>query len=434
MILVKNIQRVIKSGLVKNIVVVASGTAGAQVLGLLFVPIITRLYGPEVYGTLGAFIALLGILSTIGALTYPVAVVLPRRDEVAVAIIRLALAVAGSMSLAVLVLIYFFGEPALNILNITTLDKFVYLIPIVMFLTGCQEVAQQWLIRSKKFKAIANITVLHSLVNYGAQALAGLFAPVAGALIGLHALAIALRAMVSAAVGAQGGKKEKRKRIPISMVAYKYRDFPLYRAPQVLLNAVSQSLPVLMLTAFFGPAAAGFYSLTRVTLGVPSTLLASSVQSVFYPHFNESALSKKQISSILIKAILGLAVVGVWPFIVVIFFGPILFSSVFGDEWLKAGQYAQWLSLWLYFNLINRPSIAALPVLNLQKWFLKFELVSISARVIVIFIGFTCFNDVTAIALFSLIGAVLALSLIFKTVFESKKVDAKNTDVAIHSR
>src|SRR5690606_38754695 len=53
----------------------------------------------------------------------------------------------------------------------------------------------------------------------------------------------------------------------------KYKDFPLYRAPQIFFNSLSYSFPVLILTSMFGVKAAGFYTLTRTVLSLPVTLI-----------------------------------------------------------------------------------------------------------------------------------------------------------------
>ena len=42
-----------RSKLLRNILTVVSGTAGAQAMTMAFMPVITRLYGPEAYGILG---------------------------------------------------------------------------------------------------------------------------------------------------------------------------------------------------------------------------------------------------------------------------------------------------------------------------------------------------------------------------------------------
>lgn len=54
-------KRLTKSKFVRNVAIVATGTAGAQAITMAFAPIITRLYGPEAFGLLGTFMAILAI-------------------------------------------------------------------------------------------------------------------------------------------------------------------------------------------------------------------------------------------------------------------------------------------------------------------------------------------------------------------------------------
>src|SRR5690606_8080535 len=193
---------------------------------------------------------------------------------------------------------------------------------------------------------------------------------------------------------------------------------------QAVLNAASQSLPILMLTSFFSPSIAGFYTLTRTVLALPATLLGSSVQSVFYPHFNEAVIAKNKTLPLLVKATVALAAIGVWPFLIVILFGPFLFKLIFGEMWLIAGQYAQWLSIWLFFGLINRPSVSSIPVFRMQHWFLGYEVCSILLRALAIYVGFFYFsNALIAIAIFSILGAGLNIYLIIKTFLAAIKFD-----------
>ena len=74
-------EKVVRSSFLKSVILVASGTAGAQVINLLASPIITRMYGPDAFGLLGTFIAFLGVLTPIAALSYPLAIVLPSSDR-----------------------------------------------------------------------------------------------------------------------------------------------------------------------------------------------------------------------------------------------------------------------------------------------------------------------------------------------------------------
>lgn len=71
----------LRSKFLQNIATLVSGTAIAQVAGLLFVPWITRLYGPEAFGGLGYFSSLLGFLTPLAALCYPLGLDIAQADE-----------------------------------------------------------------------------------------------------------------------------------------------------------------------------------------------------------------------------------------------------------------------------------------------------------------------------------------------------------------
>ena len=132
------------------------------------------------------------------------------------------------------------------------------------------------------------------------------------------------------------------------MLIKKYRDFPLFRTPQIFLNSISQSLPTLSLTILFGPAAAGFYTLSKNVLSMPSQLIAKSVGDVFYPKITEAANQGEDISKLLIKATWSLTMIGLIPFGLIAAFGPVLFAIVFGGSWRIPGEYARWMALWVF--------------------------------------------------------------------------------------
>lgn len=185
----------------------------------------------------------------------------------------------------------------------------------------------------------------------------------------------------------------------------------------MLLNALSQSLPVLMLASFFGPASAGFYSIGRTVLGIPSTLIGKSVGDVFYPRITECINKNENPTPLILKSTLLMSAVGIVPFGLVMVIGPWLFSLVFGSEWGVAGEYARWLALWSYFGFLNRPSVAAIAALKLQKFFLFYEMFSVLLRAISLYTGFWLYkSDMIAVTLFSISGVVLNVFLVIYTL------------------
>jgi O-antigen/teichoic acid export membrane protein len=415
-----------KNKFVRNVAVVASGSTGAIAIAIAFSPVITRLYGPEAFGLLGVFLSLAAILAPLSALTYPVAIVLPKNDSEAKGIARLSAHIAVAMALLVAILILMAGDHILALIDAQAISRFALLLPLAMLSDAFMQIAKQWLIRKKQFKITARAEALQSFIINSSKAGVGLFYPLASVLIVLSTLGNAIHAGLLA-LGIKRSRpamntnlQEVKHHASLYKLAKKHYDFPLYRAPQIFINAISQNLPVLMLSALFGPASAGFYAICRRVLNMPSRLIGSAVGSVFYPKITEASHRNENLTNPIIKATLGLAAVGFFPFAVVAAFGPWMFGFVFGSEWAVAGEYARWLALWLFFGFINRPSVASIPVLGLQGVFLIYEIVSVLLRAGTLIVGFYLFkNDVLAIILFSLAGVILNISLIAMTLFNS---------------
>lgn len=407
--------------LVKSILIVSSGTAIAQVITMAFSPIITRIYGPEAFGVLGVFMSVVSIIAPIAAFTYPVAIVLPKKDEEARSLAILSVILAILVSIVSLLVILIINENFIAIFNLATISNFIFLIPFVILFSAILQVSQQWLLRKKSYKHIANATMMHSLILNSSKVGLGYFYPVASMLIVISVIGNLMFTLLLW-TKKPAFKLGKIKWDQLLKVAKEYKDFPIYRSPQVFVNAFSQGLPILLLSILYTPAAAGFYSLARNVLNVPIALIGKSVGDVIYPRFAEIHNKGEKIQPLLLKSTIYLALIGLVPFGIVIAFGPMLFSFIFGQEWVIAGEYARWLSLWLYFMFINRPSVVAIPVLSLQGRFLTYEVITtiIKGLTLVISISLFNINDVFSIALYSVVGVLAYLYLILRVIQQSK--------------
>lgn len=391
---------------------VASGTAGAQAITMAFAPLVTRLYGPEAFGQLGSFMAILSVVTPIAALAFPIAIVLPRDDRDALGLVRLSAILSFLVALLVAVGLWQSGDLVASVLGAESVAGYLLLIPLAMLFSAWMQIAQQWLIRKKAFSVTARTAVVQSLILNSAKAGIGWLHPVGAALMILATLGNALHAallLIGARLDYQGNaiNKDKERGASLKDLACQHRDFPLYRAPQDFINAASQSLPVLMLASLFGPAAAGFYALGKMVMGMPSMLIGKAVGDVFYPRMTEAAQKRENLSQHILRATGVLLLIGIIPFGLTMILGPWLFSLVFGDEWAMAGEYARWLALFFLLNFINKPSVATVPVLGIQRGYLVYELFSTAAKVLALVIGFYWFgSDLWAIALFSVIGAI----------------------------
>jgi O-antigen/teichoic acid export membrane protein len=335
--------------------------------------------------------------------------------------------------LLVFMVVWLAGEPLLARVGLAAIADYMLLVPLAMLFAAARQIFEQLLIRRKRFRPIARVAVTQSLTLNSAKVGAGVFFPAGGVLVvlatagqALHAwlLWLGLRGKAGSVVtpGAANSPVDAPAERPraVRALAKAYRDFPLFRAPQMLINGMAQGLPVLMLASFSGPAAAGFYSLSKSVLAAPVLLIGKSVGDVFYPRIAEAAQRSEPVFPLLFKATAALAGVGCAPFILAVVFGPGLFAFVFGAEWVTAGEYARWLSLWLFFGFLNRPSVMTIQTLGLQGLFLVYEVVSVVLRVLALLVGFLVYSsDLVAVALFSLTGVLLNIVLIAVTLYKS---------------
>ncbi|MGE4442222.1 MAG: lipopolysaccharide biosynthesis protein [Desulfomicrobium sp.] len=431
--MLNKLKKITRGRFVRNVAVVATGTAGAQAISMLFSPVITRIYSPESFGILSTFIAVLSIFTVIAAMTYPISIVLQVNDEDAVNICILSIVIAFSTAIITAVMFICYDDFIVSNFKLQSINDFLLLIPVSMLLASFQQILQQWLIRKRKFQITARVAVFQAFVLNVSKVVSGLFYPFGSVLIflstigyGLHALLLWLgikKTNLDNIMYSQSEKQQKTSTLikSIKALAIRHRDFPLFRAPQVTINTLSQSLPILMLASYFGPSAAGYYSLGKSVIGLPSILIGKSVSDVFYPRITEALHNKESCYKLILKATLALASVGLIPFAVVIFFGPFLFSKAFGSEWSAAGEYARWLSLWMYFAFINRPSVSAIATLKLQGFFLVFEIVSVVVRFLSLYFGFIIYDsDLIGVICFSVMGSLLNLFLVLMTLYKSK--------------
>lgn len=422
----KILKNLTKSSFVKNVAIMASGTAGAQIISVALSPIITRLYGPEAFGIMGTFTALTRVIIPVAALTYPVAIVLPKDDKNAKGVIKLSLYITFIIASITALFILFFQNSIVDVFQLKEIAPYLFLIPLVILFSGVMQVIEQWFIRTNQFSINAKAHFMQSLVTNGGKVGIGFMYPAAIVLVVLQVFGNGFKAVLMVLFSRKSKYKNRsetwEKKLTIKEIAKKHRDFPLYRAPERLFNSFTQNLPILLLTSLFSPTAAGFYSIGRTVLGLPSRLIGKAIGDVFYPRINAAAHNGESVSRLIYKATLALGFIGLIPFGTVIFFGPCLFEFVFGTEWLAAGEYARWISLVSFSAFINKPSVKAMPVLSAQGFHLSFTIIKFILRSLALILGFLAFNsDIIAIALFGITSAMLNVILILITISISNK-------------
>lgn len=420
--------RLTSSKLLRNVTAVVSGTAAGQAVVFAFSPLITRIYSPEVFGLQGVFLSLISILSPAIALRYPMAIVVAKNEEDAQQLSRLALLIAFALS-CLFGLILLIGQgTVLTLLGAEALGPLIWFLPLALFCVALQEVMNYRTARFGAFGLIAKVTVAQAFITNLARVLGGLFAPVASTLVTVTSVAPALQAAMLKA-GTQGRRQPAvaLTRAGAMALLKAHRDFPLYRVPTDVLNAVAQTSPVLLLSILFSPSAAGLYTIARSVVNLPLNVIGSAVGKVFYARIAEMARGRSPLFPFVLKAtLLQLAIPGAATLLAALAF-PSLFSFVFGESWRPAGEFAQWMSLWVAGMLTNIPSVRALPVIGRQNVHLLFNTLVMTGGILGLLVGYALWQTASgAVAMYSVVTAAIYAVQIITYLRQVRKYDRKH--------
>jgi O-antigen/teichoic acid export membrane protein len=399
-----------KNTFARGVSVLVGGTTGAQVLTILFAPLLTRLYSPEDFGLVAVYAGLLALIIVISSLCYELAIPLPEEDEEAAHVVVLSLLIVLGTTLLSALAVLFFGDAIANTLGVPVLAGYLWLLPVGVLLGGAYNVFNYWSVRTKAFTRIAGTRLQQALATLAIQltafklgGVALLFAQVTGQSVGTASLTRPALAKPAFKQIRWSGVKA---------VAGRYRRFPVYSTWSGFGNTAGLQLPPLMFAAFFSPAAAGLYALANRVLTLPMSLVGSAIGQVFFSNAAE-AYRQGQVGPLVAQLHAKLAHIGLPPALVLVLIGPDLFALVFGEDWRQAGEFARWMAPWLYLVFVSSPLSALFAVMEQQKQGLVFQMILLIFRVPAILFGAWLGDLELTIMLFAGASALCWLGFLF---------------------
>ena len=140
-----------KTTFMGDVLKLVSGTTAAQVLSVLVTPLLSRLYGPDAFGTLALFMSVTSILGVIACMRYELAIMLPDNDADAVNVLGVSLGFAGLISLLTVPIVIWGREPLLRLLGEPDLAPYLWLIPVMVLVSGISLALNYWNSRTRLY-------------------------------------------------------------------------------------------------------------------------------------------------------------------------------------------------------------------------------------------------------------------------------------------
>jgi O-antigen/teichoic acid export membrane protein len=385
----------------RSVSILAGGTAAGQGIVVLASPLLTRLYSPDDFGLLAVYASFLGIIGVVASLRYQLAIPLPEKDEEAAHVVVLSLLVVLGMSLLTALVVLFFAQSIAELSNTPALAGYMWLLPVGLLLMGSYQVFYYWAIRTRSFTAIARTKFTQSismtamqLGGYALGPLALLLGRVFGSAAGTTSLSLL-------SIRNHGPIFRNVSLKDVAHAASRYRRFPIFSTWGGFFNTAGIQLPPLLFAAMFSPSAAGIFMLTHRVLAMPMSLIGRAIADVFFSHAID-AMRENRLAPLVAGIHEKLAHIAMPPALILILTGPDLFALTFGDEWRQAGEFAQWMAVFLYFQFIVSPLSQLVSILEKQAQGTIFQASLMAAQLIGILVGILFNSLILSVALFSL--------------------------------
>ena len=395
------------SEFVSNVFKLVSGSLIAQILAILLIPIITRLYTPEDFGFFTLIISIATIIAVFSNLSYQLSIMLPKDHEDAANIVTLCCILILFSSIITGVVIFLFADPIAYALNAPKITSYLMFLPIIVFFSAVFTVLTYWNSRRKRYGVYAIAQISNSLSSRLVQISAGLTSAspiglIAGYITGYL---FAITVMLQGFRGDWGLFRQVTKK-RMKELAVRYKKFPLFAAWSNTSLVISTQIAPLLLVYFYSPVVVGYYAIAIQVVQMPLTLIGSAVGQVFFQKACEIKNTTSDITHIVHEVHRRLISIGIFPMLLLLIIGEDLFAIVLGLQWYTAGIFAKILSPWLLLVFIASPLSVIFSILERQQIELSFNISILFSRISVLCIGGIFLDPIWTLILFSITGVI----------------------------
>ena len=355
-------------GILRGTLTLLTGSAAAHAIPLALGPALTRAYSPEAFGQFALLWALATNLAVVGCARYEFALPLeatePRAAQLMALCARVLLAVTAASAAIGIVLHFWSGLPM------------AWALPWAVLAGGAVQWLTMWATRSQQFGLLATARLLQHGGGATLQLLLGaLSAGPVGLVVGATVASFGAAWVLTHTAPTGGWAGLWRQPLSdLKAMAQRHRDFPWLNTPHAFMGALQDTLTLVLIAAWTGDAAAGFWALALRYLKAPATLIGGALSQALYPNLLKTQ-NAHQARKLVRNTMLLLAALACPLAAVLLLWGPSLFALAFGERWAQAGMLAQATALYIALHFIASPLAVVTMAWGAQAWALRVALI-----------------------------------------------------------
>jgi len=398
--------RQINRDFILNISRLLSGNMTASIIMFISMPLISRLYSPVDFGQASYFFSIVTVVAAVSSLRYDACIVIADNQKMAHIMVINSTLICLGISLffgALTFLLQIYDSPFF-----TPIANILYLLPIIIFLTGFIQILFSLLSRDKNFGAIAILNVSKTAVQQGYRVLSALLGAASGYSL---VIAVAIGQVTSLLPFLKQLKNIVSKllsdRITTRDLIFglkRYKNFLFFSTWSYMFNLLAMQLPVLFIGNFFNVKEAGFYAMAAMLLSFPQ-LLTNAINRVLYQRAAETE-KYGDLQGFIHEVYRRLVLYSGIPFFLILIYGRPLLGFIFGPQWEPSGSFSQMLAPLFWIVFCTSPFGSLYNIQERQKEHLIF----VTCRLVLQFGGMTIgfiLSDIRISLILYVVGGLL---------------------------
>lgn len=389
----------------KNVTIVSLGSVVAQTVTVLAAPILSRLFSPEQFGEYALFITIVGLLSTVSAASYELAIVKQSDEADANYLFQTCIALSLTTSILLFLLLPTF--------NLFVDLPFAALMPITIFLYAANNALYSLLNRFERYTLLAKTQASRSSMIVFVQIFVGYlgftrYGLTFGVLFSAFVVFIFSYFSFSRLHQIKDFVSIKKSKTLLRTNS----DFAVYGVPQNTASYIGAHAPLFVLTMYFDLAVVGAYFLAVKLVQVPANVLGAAVKRVFYRRAEVLKSDLQSLLQLYDKMTLMMTVIIVPVTVFWFFNAETIFPLVFGEEWDTAATISKWLLIWFGAQFVMAPTRSLFIVFDMQRNLLGLDTVLVFLRVGLLIGLAQNLVALEVVKYYSIVSAVISVSFV----------------------
>lgn len=353
-----------------GVLLVLLGTAVAQGILIVSLPLIARLYSPADFGTYAYLTSSALVIAGLANLRLDGAVPLPRSEETLTDVIWLATCSAAAVALLTGGILVVTGAhvPPDHVLA----SEWAKTLPVMVFVIAQFALWNQVALRQQLFTVVAKRPLAQNMVTVALQL--GLVPCRLGAGGLILGQLIARTVTTALIIWSCKTKFRLTTRNRMRRTLRRYAEFPLIMAPAAVLNVLGLYLPLLLTAHFYGKAAGGLVGLAQQLVFLPAATVGVAVGQVYIAQLSRNRREKRTGNyRTFMQATGALGACALAFAVLVALLSPRVLPTLLGETWVDAGPIAVALTLSSACGLVAAPLSNVLVIFERSKTILLLD-------------------------------------------------------------